>query len=567
MRREILRETERSRKHLSSIFGEDPEVVIADRRYGFISGVCKKVVKRPPTERIALSDKIDRVVLHRTLGIPIFLFLMWLMFKFTFVVSEPPIGWVEKGISWLGDRIGGLLPEGSVIHSLVVDGIFGGLGSVLVFVPLIFTLFFCIAILEDSGYMARAAFVMDRFMYKVGLHGRSFIPLLLGFGCNIAGIMACRTIERERDRLVTILVNPFMSCSARLPVYLLLIGAFFPQKGGTMLFLLYLIGIGVAILMAKLLRKSLLAGPPSPFVMELPPYRVPTLRGVIIHMWERGVLFLKKAGTVIFGVCLFMWFLTSFPLAPEYSKDYDHLIKEAEEAFRLEVASVAEALGVAPQELETHEGFSAFIAVQRRFEATVEGFEEEDQEYEAAERWRQQEFARLRQNYPEVYPLFMSYMEAKTKRDERVKELEREQAAEKMQKSYAGALGRAIEPILKPLGFDWKIGVSLIGGILAKEAVVGVLGTLYAVEEEASVSLRQRLIEDTWPDGRKVFTPLVAFSLMIFTLLYVPCIASIAVIYRETNSWKWPLFALFYTTAIAWIAAFIVYQGGRLLGI
>jgi len=567
MRREILEEAERSRRHLSSIFNDDPEVVIADRRYGFISGVCKKVVKRPPTERIALSDKIDQVVLHRTLGIPIFLLLMWLMFKFTFAVSEPPMGWVEEGIGWLGDKIGGLLPEGSMIQSLVVDGIFGGLGSVLVFVPLIFTLFFCIAILEDSGYMARAAFVMDRFMYKIGLHGRSFIPMLLGFGCNIPGIMACRTIEQERDRLVTILVNPFMSCSARLPVYLLLIGAFFPQKGSTMLFLLYLIGIGVAILMAKVLRRYLLPGPPSPFVMELPPYRVPTLRGVIIHMWERGVLFLRKAGTVIFGVCLFMWFLTSFPWNPQYSKDYEGLIEEAQKAFQLEVTSVAEDLAVAPQQLETHEGFSAFLAVQKDFDARVEGLEEESREAEAASRWRQKQLARLRQSYPGIYPLFLKYMEAKTKRDERIRDLERERAAEKMQRSYAGALGRAIEPIVKPLGFNWKIGVSLVGGILAKEAVVGVLGTLYAVGEEAEAPLRQRLINDTWPNGSRVFTPLVAFSLMIFTLLYAPCVAAIAVIYKETNSWKWPMFALFYTTAIAWIAAFVVYQGGRVLGI
>ncbi len=565
MRREILEEAERSRRHLSSIVGDDPEVAIADRRYGFISGVCKKVLKRPHTERITLSDKVDRVVLHRALGIPIFLLLMWLMFKFTFALSEPPMGWVEEGIGWLGDKVGKLLPEGSVFQSLVVDGVFGGLGSVLVFVPLIFTLFFWIAILEDSGYMARAAFVMDRFMYKIGLHGRSFIPMLLGFGCNIPGIMACRTIEQERDRLVTILVNPFMSCSARLPVYLLLIGAFFPQKGSTMLFLLYLIGIGVAILMAKVLRSTVLKGPPTPFVMELPPYRVPTLRGVVIHMWERGVLFLRKAGTVIFGVCLFMWFLTSFPWSPPYSKDYEGLIQEAQKSFQLEVAAIAEVLKVPPQQLETHEGFSAFLAVQREFEAMVEGLEE-GPEVEAAQRWRQKQLARLRQSSPDIYPLFMKYMEAKTKKDKRIEDLEREQAAEKLQRSYAGALGRAIEPIVKPLGFNWKIGVSLVGGILAKEAVVGVLGTLYAVGEEAEAPLRQRLLEDRWPDGSKVFTPLVAFSLMVFTLLYVPCVASVAVIYRETNSWKWPLFAMFYTTAVAWIVAFIVYQGGRVLG-
>ena len=230
-RQEILDQVRRSSEHLKGIFGNDIETIISERRYGFISGICKQVVTRPMEERLTTSDKIDRIVINRALGIPIFLFLMWLMFKFTFTVSETPMGWVEAGQAWLGDMVGGLFPEGSILGSIITDGVIGGVGSVIIFVPLIFTLFFCIAILEDSGYMARAAFVMDRFMHKIGLHGRSFIPMILGFGCNIAGIMACRTIEQKRDRFTTILVNPFMSCGARLPVYALLIGAFFPEKG------------------------------------------------------------------------------------------------------------------------------------------------------------------------------------------------------------------------------------------------------------------------------------------------------------------------------------------------
>jgi ferrous iron transport protein B len=344
--------------------------------------------------------------------------------------------------------------------------------------------------------MARAAFVMDRFMHKIGLHGRSFIPMILGFGCNIAGIMATRTIEQKRDRFTTILVNPFMSCGARLPVYALLIGAFFPEKGGTMLYSIYILGIVMAIIMAKIFRKYLFPGTPSPFVMELPPYSMPTIKGVIIHMWERGVLYLKKAGTIIFAGCVLVWFLSNFPWNPQYSKDYDALKQKAEADF---------ASGLVTKE-----------AI-----------------------------------------------------DETIANLENEQAREKMQNSYMSSLGRIIEPVVKPLGFDWKIGVGLAGGFIAKEIVVGTLGTLYAVGEadEESVPLRERIQNDTWPDGRKIFTPLTAFALMVFTLLYVPCVASIAVIYRETNSWKWPLFAAGYTTALAWIVSFMVYQGGKLIGL
>ncbi|MEW6215090.1 MAG: ferrous iron transport protein B [Nitrospirota bacterium] len=496
-RQKILDQVRRSGEHLKGIFGDDIETIISERRYGFISGICKQVVTRPMEERLTTSDKIDRIVINRVLGIPIFLLFMWLMFKFTFIVSEVPMGWVETGQEWLGDMVGGIFPEGSILGSLITDGVIGGVGSVIIFVPLIFTLFFCIAILEDSGYMARAAFVMDRFMHKIGLHGRSFIPMILGFGCNIAGIMACRTIEQKRDRFTTILVNPFMSCGARLPVYALLIGAFFPEKGGTVLYSIYILGIVIAIIMARIFRKYFFPGPPSPFVMELPPYRMPTIKGVIIHMWERGVLYLKKAGTIIFAGCVLVWFLSNFPWNPGYSKDYDALKQKAEADFA-------------------------------------------------------------------------SGLFTKDAMDETIANLENEQAREKMQRSYMGSLGRIIEPVVKPLGFDWKIGVGLFGGFIAKEIVVGTLGTLYAVGEadEESVPLRERIQADTWrPDGRKIFTPLTAFTLMVFTLLYIPCVASIAVIYRETNSWKWPLFAAGYTTALAWILSFMVYQGGKLIGL
>ena len=484
---QIIKQVEKSTAHLTNILGDAPEAIIADGRYGFISGACSEAVKRNYEVRHTISDRIDKVLINRILGLPIFLGVMWLVFKFTFAASAPLCDWLDKGMGWLGDKIGGLLTEGSAIKSLVVDGIIGGVGSVLSFVPIIFLLFLAMAFLEDSGYMARAAFIMDKLMHKIGLHGRSFIPMLLGFGCNLPAMMATRTIEDRKDRLVTILVNPFMSCGARLPVYTLFIGAFFSEKiAGNVLFSLYLLGIVVAIIMAKIFRRFLLKGPAAPFVMELPPYRVPTIKGLLIHMWERGAVYLKKAGTIIFAGCVLIWFLSNFPWNPQYSKDYDALIEQAKD------------------------------------------------------------------------------------NKEMVIQLENEKAAEKLEKSYAGKLGRAIAPVFRPLGFDdWKVSVGLVGGFIAKEIVVGTLGTLHSIgkADEESESLRQALQNETRPDGSKMFNPLVAYALMVFVLLYIPCVATIAVIKRETNSWRWPIFAAFYTTLVAWIVAFIIYQGGRFLGL
>lgn len=486
---EILSQAEKSTTYLQKILGDTPEAIIADRRYGFISGACSEAVEVETSYEVrhTLSDKIDKILLNRVLGLPIFLGLMWLVFKFTFKLSEPLMGWIETGQEWLSSLFAKFLPEGSAIQSLVVDGIIGGVGSVLVFVPVIFLLFLAIAFLEDSGYMARAAFIMDKLMHKIGLHGRSFIPMLLGFGCNVPAIMATRTIEDRKDRLVTILVNPFISCGARLPVYTLFIGAFFSERiAGNILFSLYLLGVVVAIIMAKIFRKFLFKGESSPFVMELPPYRLPTIKGLLIHMWERGSVYLKKAGTIIFAGCVLVWFLSNFPWNPQYSKDYDSLIEQAQG------------------------------------------------------------------------------------NEELITQLENEKAFEKLEKSYAGRLGKAIAPIFKPLGFDdWKVSVGLVGGFIAKEIVVGTLGTLHSVGEadEESESLRKALQEETRPDGSKLYTPLVAYALMVFVLLYIPCIATIAVIKRETNSWTWPLFAAFYTTAVAWIVAFIIYHVGKFLGL
>ena len=335
--------------------------------------------------------------------------------------------------------------------------------------------------------ISRAAFIMDRIMHKIGLHGRSFIPMLLGFGCNVPAIMATRIIKDRKDRLVTILINPFMSCGARLVIYSLFIGAFFSkQDSGTVLFSLYTLGIIVAIVIAKLFRKYLFKGEDSAFVMELPPYRIPTIKGLLIHMWERGRLYLKKAGTIIFVGTIFMWFLGSFPYHSQSLRNYDSLIKQAK---------------------------GNEILVVR---------------------------------------------------------LEKKKAYEKMDKSYLGQIGHVITPLFKPLGFNnWKIAVSLMAGFVAKEIVVGTLGTLYSVAPPAgsSFSLRKALQEDRRPDGTKLFNPLSSYALMVFILLYIPCVATIGAIKRETNSWRWPIFTIFYTTLVAWIAAFIIYQGGKLLGL
>jgi len=314
---EILRAKDKSIAHLRGIFGDDAETIIAERRYGFISGLLKDVLKKPPVERLTLSDKIDNVVVNRWLGFPLFLVLMYGVFQFVFTLSAPFMDWIDQFFGWLGGYASGVSPNW--LGSLLADGIIGGVGSVLIFIPPIFLLFIAIAILEDSGYMARAAFVMDRLMHKIGLHGRSCIPMIMGFGCSVPAVMACRTIENPKDRLTTILIVPFMSCGARLPIYVLLAGAFFTANQGLVVFSMYIIGIIVATIMTLALRKGILKGPSGHFVMELPPYRLPTISGLLVHTWERGREFLIRAGTIIFSVVLLVWLLSSLPWGVEYA--------------------------------------------------------------------------------------------------------------------------------------------------------------------------------------------------------------------------------------------------------
>jgi len=461
----ILAAVESAASNIESEFGDTPEMVLADQRYGFISGACREAVSSTGESRRLMSEQIDSIVTNRVLGIPIFLGMMYLVFKLTFTLGRPPMAWLERLFAWLSEAVGVLWPAESAgaIKSLVVDGIIGGVGGVLVFLPNILLLFLAIALLEDSGYMARAAFIIDRLMHKIGLHGKSFIPMLIGFGCTVPAIMGTRVLENRRDRLTTMLVLPLMSCGARLPIYMLLIPGFFPDAWQTpVLWLIYLIGIILAVLLAKLLRSSIFRGDVAPFVMELPPYRMPTLKGMLIHMWERGWQFLRKAGTIILGISIILWAMTTYPRVPQ-----------------------SQLVGL--DENQTHN-------------------------------------ARL------------SY-------------------------SISGRLGHALEPLMRPIGFDWKTTTAMIGAFAAKEAFVAQLGIVHSLGEtdEQSEPLRDVL--------RRQYTPLQAFCIMLFCLVSAPCMATLAATWKESGSWKWAAVHLIGLPLRAYVITLIVYQIGSALGI
>jgi len=556
---------ESARRHLSSILGDDTEVIIADRRYRFVGEVFQSSVTFGSNSFQTTSDKIDKILTNRLYGLPIFLGLMWLLFNIVFTVGAYPQGWIEEGMTWFGEWVGTNMPDGD-LKSLIVDGIIGGVGGVIVFLPNILLLFFGIALLEDTGYMARAAFIMDRIMRAVGLHGKSFIPLLIGFGCSVPAIMGTRTLENPRDRLVTILVAPLMSCSARLPVYTVLIGAFFAaETAGTVLFSIYLLGIVLAIIMALIFRKALFPGAVEPFVMELPPYHIPTLRSVLTHMWERSVLYLRKAGTIILAVSIVVWFLTNYPTDVQYSKDYDDLKVQAETAFTTKVGEeILAPLGL--QSIEDNVSLQSLIeeigVVQTEFEDKTEGLVEGSPEYAALEVEKDNKLKELEAANTDIYSYAASYVGLQQELTDEQDKLDKEQTSEKLAGSYAGQFGQLIEPVIKPLGFDWKIGVGLFAAFTAKEVLVSTLGTIYSVGEadETSIDLQQTLAADS------TFNPLVAYALMAFVLIYSPCLATVAVIRRETNSWKWALFSPVYATALAWFVAYIIYTAGRALG-
>ncbi len=485
--------SDRETSRLELLFNDQSETLIADAKYGFIAGALKETYRNGPQARRDQSREIDKVLTHKVWGFPIFIFFIWVTFQATFTLGSYPMEWLNSGIGWLGNLLGTYLQDGA-LKDLLIDGIIGGVGGVIVFLPNILILFFFISLMEDSGYMARTAFIMDKLMHKMGLHGKSFIPLIMGFGCNVPAVMATRTLDNRSDRLLTMLIIPFMSCSARLPVYVLLISAFFVSYQGAVLFLIYSIGIILAVLMGLLFKKTLFAKKEVPFVMELPPYRMPTFRNTTIHMWHKGSQYLNKMGTVILFASILIWAMGYYPRKVEFSKDYGKMQSE-------------------------------------------------------------------------VQANNMLTQEDKTTQTEQI-QLSKED--ERQEKSYIGMTGRFIEPMIRPLGFDWKIGMSIITGMAAKEIVVSSMGVLYQASmnaDENSQSLKEKLQEQKYSRGpkvgQKVFSPLVAFGLMVFVLIYFPCVAVVAAIKKEAN-WRWAIFTMVYTTGIAWIAAFCIFQIGSL---
>jgi ferrous iron transport protein B len=419
------------------------------------------------------------------------------MFQLTFNLGSYPMAWIDAGVGFLAEFVGGMMGQG-LLKGLVVDGIISGVGGVAVFLPNIFILFFCIALFEDTGYMARAAFIMDKVMHTLGLHGKSFIPMIMGFGCNVPAIMATRVLESRRDRILTILINPLISCSGRLPVYTLIAGALFGARAGNVIFSIYLIGIVMSILMGQIFKRTLFKGEIAPFVLELPPYRMPTFKGTIIHMWERGSIFIKKMGGVILIGSIIVWALSSFPQSVDYARDY-----EAQKS-----------------------------RIQEEFATAIQGADADKTEVLAADK------------------------------DQKIAELEILKKTEFQEKSLLGRLGKAIAPILHPLGFDWRSGVALLTGFVAKEIVVSTFGVLYQVDREQgeeSEGLRAAI--------QHAMTPLIGYAFMIFVLVYTPCLATVAAIKRETGSWGWTGFSVGYGLVLAWILAFFIYQGGILLGL
>ena len=446
--KEIIAIRNKETLRIRKVMNEDSEQAITDAKYGFITGALKETFTDNHLEKEQTTRVIDSIVTHRIWGYPIFFLFLYIMFEGTFVLGDYPM----QGIEWLVDQLGNLIRNNMAegpLKDLLIDGIIGGVGGVIVFLPNILILYFFISILEDSGYMARAAFIMDKIMHRMGLHGKSFIPLIMGFGCNGPAIMATRTIEDRKSRLITMLVNPLMSCSARLPIYLVMIGAFFPNCASFMLLCIYTAGILLAVIMARIFSKFLVKGEDSPFVMELPPYRMPTSKSIMRHTWEKGAQYLKKMGGIIMIASIIIWFLGYYPQHDAY-----------------------------------------------------------------------------------------------------------ESVAEQQKNSYIGQIGKAIEPVIKPLGFDWKLGIGLISGVGAKELVVSTLGVLYTNEGD---------VENVNLSNRIPITPLVALAYMLFVLIYFPCIATFAAIKQESGSWKWAIFTAGYTTGLAWLIAFTVFQIGSLI--
>jgi ferrous iron transport protein B len=477
--------------------GQDWRGKPIEARYSSVSRLQASVTRETASGNETLSDRLDRVITHKVWGTLIFAAIMLLIFQSIFTFASVPANWLELGVAAISSGVGNVLPQGD-LHSLIVDGVIAGVGAVVVFLPQILFLFFFIGLLEDTGYMARAAFLMDRLMSKVGLHGKSFIPLLSSYACAIPGIMATRTIESPKDRLVTILIAPLMSCSARLPVYTLLIAACIPNKTvlgfiglpALTLFSMYLLGTVVALIMAFVFKKTLLKGEPPMLILELPPYKRPMLRQVIRHMWERSKLFLRRAGTVILGISILLWFLQTYPKSHEINAHFET----------------------------------------QRAEVTQEGTITEEGELDAATL-------------------------------DQLLTLDQQESAELLAHSFAGRIGHLIEPLIAPLGFDWKIGIGIVASFAAREVFVSAMSTVYSLggadDDEGIQRLADRFRDQRHPDGTDIYTTVTGLTLMVFYVFALQCVSTIAVVRRETNGWKWPAFQFAYMLILAWLGAFL----------
>lgn len=484
---QIIQERNRNATQIENLLQEDCETALTDARYGFISGALRETFEQNKIKEATSTQIIDLFVTHKVLGFPIFLLFMWIMFEATFRLGDYPM----QGIEWLVEMIGNFvrthMAEGP-LKDLLVDGIIGGVGGVIVFLPNILILYAFISFMEDSGYMARAAFIMDKIMHKMGLHGKSFIPLVMGFGCNVPAVMATRTIESRNSRMITMLVTPLMSCSARLPVYVLITGALFPKNASFVLLSLYVTGVILAVILARVFKRAFFNEEDVPFVMELPPYRMPTGKSILLHMWEKAKQYLHKMGGIILVASIIIWFLGYFPRETSRTAD-----------FKQQIASI-ENTQISPEE-----------------------------------------------------------------KAKQLQEIEHQMAMDHQENSYIGRIGQIISPVMEPLGFNWKISVSLLSGMAAKEIVVSTLSVLYTGSDDSEQALTERLLQEKNPDGTEVFTPLVGLSLMLFVLLYFPCIATVTAIVNESHSWKWGAFVILYTCCLAWVVSFLVYQIGNLI--
>ena len=496
----VLDAADKSRLWISRHFGDDCEVIVSEQRYAYIHGACREVVSVDSLKsKIDYTESIDRVILNKYFGLIIFLGIMFLIYHLTFSIGNPISGLIDDLFSRLNSLISRYLADG-ILRDFITEAIIGGVGGVLVFFPIVMLLFLGLSFLEDTGYMARAAFVMDKFMHMFGLHGRSFIPMMISTGCAVPGVMSARTLVNPKDRVLTILVSPLMMCGAKTPVIAMLASAFFGHRAGVIFWSIWFFGWFIALLIAKVFRLTYYRGEASPFVMELPPYRIPTIRGVMTHVWEKSWAYVKKAGTFILAASIIIWFFLYFPRPHRQIGDYHQAVKSLKQTYE-----------------------------DRLTKAT-------DPEHES----------RLLQTY-----------------DTELSDLETNFATEKLRHSYGGRLGNLIEPVFKSCGFDWRIDIALIAGFAAKEVIISTMGIVYGISNyqddelhdlKTTLPLKEKLKTDPEYNSRNIL------ALMVFILIYVPCIATLAIVKKELGKWKYPIFLAGYTLVLAWVLATLIYQ-------